>query len=186
MADIIAESGLSAGAIYGYFSSKKELIREVAASLLAGRRGELIAADMERVLSPAEIVAMIATGFGREAPLAALIQAWGEATVDHEIRDSLLEGLETMRVVIVHALTRWAATQPDGSPAATAPEAWAERSAPVLISILPGFALQSSLVPGFDSAQFLDALSGVLLSAPTAPARSAQALTHSAQVLTEV
>jgi AcrR family transcriptional regulator len=162
MADIIAESGLSAGAIYGYFASKKELIRDVAAGILAARREELIAAEEDRVLSPAEVVATIAAGFGRDAPMAALIQAWSEATVDPEIRELMLGALGTMRGVIIGALARWAATQPVDSPPGAAPEEWAARSTPVIMSILPGFALQRALVPGFDTEAFLDALPGVL------------------------
>ena len=41
MADVIAEAGLSAGAIYGHFEGKQELFLAVARSVLARRRDEL-------------------------------------------------------------------------------------------------------------------------------------------------
>jgi AcrR family transcriptional regulator len=162
MADIISESGLSAGAIYSYFPSKKDLIREVAARVLANRRAELIAAEEERVLSPAEIVGVIAEGFGRDAPIAALIQTWGEATVDPDIRDLMLTALGTIREAIVDALVRWARTQPQSSTEGADPALWAELTAPVLMSVLPGFALQRALIPDFDTGRFLNALSALL------------------------
>ncbi|MGH3690553.1 MAG: TetR/AcrR family transcriptional regulator [Microbacterium sp.] len=163
MADIIAESGLSAGAIYSYFSSKQELIRDVAAGVLANRRSELIAAQQDHVLSPAEIIATIAAGFGKDAPIEALIQTWAEATVDPEVRDLVLSALAMMRTVIVGALARWAEDQPRLPEGWASAEGWAEASAPVLMSVLPGFALQRAIVPGFDTARFLDALPTLLV-----------------------
>ena len=37
MADIISESGMSAGAIYGYFDNKEALVGQVAERVMAGR-----------------------------------------------------------------------------------------------------------------------------------------------------
>jgi len=163
MADIITESGLSAGAIYSYFPSKKELIREVAQTVLANRRGELIAAQEDHVLSPAEIVTVLVRGIGREAPIAAIVQTWSEATVDPGVRDTLLATLGTVRAVIFEGLTRWAQTQPDVTAAyGGSAEQWARASAPVVMSLIPGFALQSALIPGFDPEEFVVALPGVL------------------------
>ncbi|MCB1297366.1 MAG: TetR/AcrR family transcriptional regulator [Microthrixaceae bacterium] len=172
MADIIAESGLSAGAIYSYFSSKQELIRDVAAGVLANRRSELIAAQQDHVLSPAEIITTIAAGFGKDAPIEALIQTWAEATVDPEVRDLVLNALATMRTVIVGALARWAESLPRLPEGWASAEDWAEVSAPVLMSVLPGFALQRAIVPGFDTARFLDALPTLLPGRPVLATRS--------------
>jgi len=55
MTDIIKESGLSAGAIYGYFSGKQDLIHAVARSVMEGRFSELSALSEGHVLTPAEI-----------------------------------------------------------------------------------------------------------------------------------
>ena len=41
MADIIAESGLSAGAIYGHYESKEALLSTVAGRILSARGSEL-------------------------------------------------------------------------------------------------------------------------------------------------
>ena len=48
MADVIEESGLSAGAIYGYFAGKQELFAAVAGRVLEARQGELEAAARAR------------------------------------------------------------------------------------------------------------------------------------------
>ena len=164
MADIIAESGLSAGAIYGYFPGKSELVRSAAARILAGRREEIAAAGATRALSPAEIARMLVDGIRREAPLAVLVQVWGEATVDEELRDLVREPLEVVHETVATNLERWALEHPDRIPAGAAARTWAHESAPVLMGLVPGFVLQRALRPGFDEETFLRAI-GTLLPA---------------------
>src|SRR6187431_576833 len=60
MADIIAESGLAAGAIYGHFASKQELIVDVARRVLGNRVVEL--GEMQNAVempSPGEAVGFL-------------------------------------------------------------------------------------------------------------------------------
>lgn len=160
MADIIAESGLSAGAIYGYFSSKQELILAVATSVVSGRQDEVVAASVDHVLEPAEIVTVLIDGLRENAPVHMLLQVWGEASVDPQLRTLLNEVLGSARATITEQLSRWALTQP--SLAEDAAE-WAERAAPVLLALIPGFVTQLSLVDGFDEEGFLQTLPTVLL-----------------------
>ncbi|BDZ63759.1 TetR/AcrR family transcriptional regulator [Agromyces mangrovi Wang et al. 2018] len=55
MADIIAESGLSAGAIYGHYAGKRELFVAVTERVLSARRDDLARAEAGgHVLSPAK------------------------------------------------------------------------------------------------------------------------------------
>lgn len=160
MADIIAESGLSAGAIYGYFTGKQELIRSVAERILDARRAELESAGMDHPLSPAEIVRMLATGVRAQAPIPVLIQVWGEATVDPDLRAMVQTVLGRMSATVAAGLTRWAEQRRHDL--AVPPDEWARTAAPVVLSMLPGFVLQSALIDDFDDDAYLAALSHVL------------------------
>src|SRR6188472_2847933 len=88
MADIIAESGLSAGAIYGHFESKQQLIVEVARRVLGNRVDELGAmSHADEMPSPGQAVGFLVKSVADEFIDAKLIvQFWGEAVTDDEIR----------------------------------------------------------------------------------------------------
>ncbi len=163
MADIIAESGLSAGAIYSYFPGKAELVLAVAGAILADRRSELLAAGATHTPSPAEIAALLVDGVRKHAPLPVLIQVWGEATVDPELRGLVNGVLRTVRETITDALARWAASHPEHVPAGTERE-WAQASTPVVMGLVPGFALQRVMLDDFDEDAFVRAIGGVLPS----------------------
>jgi TetR/AcrR family transcriptional regulator, transcriptional repressor of aconitase len=164
MADIIAASGLSAGAIYGYFDSKAQLVLAVAGEILADRRGELAAAGEDHVLSPAEIATILLEGVRRHAPVPVLVQVWAEATVDEELRGLVRTTLLGLRATIAEHLARWAQAHPERIPAESA-EAWATASAPLLMSLVPGFVLQRAIMTEFDEDAFIRAISGVYPSA---------------------
>lgn len=160
MADIIAESGLSAGAIYSYFDGKQQLVKAVAEQILDARRAELAAASADHAVSPAGIIRMLAAGVRAQAPVQVLIQVWAEATVDDDLRALMQEVLGRMRGTVVASLARWAAEHPSAD--GLSPEDWAARTAPVLMSVMPGYILQSAIVDDFDDAAYLDAV-GLLL-----------------------
>ncbi|MFV0319404.1 MAG: TetR/AcrR family transcriptional regulator [Microbacterium sp.] len=160
MADIIAESGLSAGAIYGYYASKQELLLAVAETILGERRAELVAATGEGDLSPAGIVATIARGVRVTAPFQVLIQVWGEATVDPSLRELVHTVLGHLRSTIGAALENWATRHPEA--VALPPQDWARRATPVVMALLPGFIVQSALVDDFNAEAFLTDIGLVL------------------------
>src|SRR3954463_8979426 len=84
MADIIAESGLSAGAIYGHFESKQQLVVDVARRVLGSRVLELGAMNRADALpSPGEIVGLFVKRVTDDFLDARLIvQFWGEGVTD--------------------------------------------------------------------------------------------------------
>ncbi|MEZ3158981.1 TetR/AcrR family transcriptional regulator [Microbacterium sp. BWT-B31] len=164
MADIIAESGLSAGAIYSYFPGKQQLVRAVAERILDARRTELEAASAQRALSPAGVVRVLAQGVRANAPLPVLLQVWGEATVDPELRAAVQSVLLHMRATIAGVLGRWAEGHADELPLPAAE--WAAVAAPVVMGMIPSFLLQSVLVDGFDDEAFLRGVDLVLPSHP--------------------
>ncbi|QZY52399.1 TetR/AcrR family transcriptional regulator [Leucobacter tenebrionis] len=160
MTDIIAESGLSSGAIYGYFRGKQEIIHAVAHSVMQGRFGELNSLSEDRVLTPAQIASVLIGGLRASLPTTMLVQVWAEATIDAELRAMFQEVAGTVMGQVSGLLERWATEYPervDGDPAG-----WARRSTPVFVAVVMGFIVQSTLVDEFDGDAFVAALPGVL------------------------
>ena len=158
VADLVAESGLSAGAISGNFpGGKQELFVSAAARILTARRDELAArADDEHPLSPGEIMVTLIHGIRSENFSGVIPQLWGEAVVDDEIRVLVAGVFGQLRQTVADRLTDWAAAHPDRT--GTDPVAWGTRMAPVVLSAAPGFILQRALLPDFDEDGYLDAL----------------------------
>src|SRR5664279_5267815 len=88
MAEIIAESGLSAGAIYGYFGSKSDIILAVATKVIGARIADLEnLARLHPLPEPTKVIRILLDGLlGSLGPPAVLIQVWGEAATDPALR----------------------------------------------------------------------------------------------------
>ena len=161
MADIIAASGLSAGAIYGHFAGKKELFAATAERVLNARSEELDALRQGgTVPSPGQLMATILRGIDREPFGRVIVQFWGDAATDPEIR-TIVQGVFTrLRALIESNLLLWAEAHPrrvEGAP----PE-WAARVAPAVLGMGPGFLLQRSLIDGFDAEAYIAAMTELL------------------------
>lgn len=153
---IIEESGLSAGAIYSYFSGKDVLFRAV-----VERTSELkifqIAADPDAPpRSPGELVRTILEGMQGQPILTIAPQIWAEAAVEPEIRTVLAQVFQRLADMIRTELTAWASLRADA--VIDDPAAWAARVTPVLFSAIPGFIIQRLTLDGFDEQAYLDAL----------------------------
>ncbi len=157
MADIITESGLSAGAIYGHFPSKTSIIYEVAARVIGARVD-----DLERHMAqdplppPASLLRVITSGMLRDVGRASIVvQVWGEAVADPTIRD-LVHGVFTRLLAAWTAyLSRWHQQESGLDPAQA--DALAADQLPLYLAAMQGYILQSSLLPGFDSEGYLTA-----------------------------
>ena len=120
MADVIAEAGLSAGAVYLYFKSKEEIILAVASQVFGGISGRLAEwSQQEPPPSPAEVV-----GFLIQQPVLARAQApgdlfplllavWGEATRNPVLADLADEIMAALRQQITRLFERWESTGRD-------------------------------------------------------------------------
>lgn len=155
MADIIAESGLSAGAIYLHFESKQQ-IALAAARAVVGHRREDIAERLTRdpLPDPDELIAVIMSGLRREIhDSRLLVQMWGEAVTDPEIAGIVTEIITQLRGQFLPYLTRWAIERRGDSPddAAT----WAATVLPVLLGLSQGYIVQSAVFPNFESEGYL-------------------------------
>lgn len=143
MAAVIAEAGLSAGAVYGYFRSKNEIIKAIADRALgqaAHHLHDLV--EREEPVHPADAVevflrqvtAPVVEG-GVDLPRIA-VQAWAEAVRDPEVHALAREKMLALRDALESVVLR---CRRDGTlPADLDPE----QAAQVLFGLLPGFVLQ--------------------------------------------
>ncbi|MBE1874113.1 TetR/AcrR family transcriptional regulator [Myceligenerans pegani] len=165
MADVLAESGLSTGAIYAHFAGgKRELFVAVARTTLLRRNEELVAASSGvEPPSPGEILRIVLGGVLRDGiEPRILLQLWSEATIEPEILEMVHEAIGVVRTSFRAALERWFVQHPEYAP--DGPEAAAERILPVLLGLGQGFMVQHSLFDGFDAEAYLDAATAVLPS----------------------
>jgi AcrR family transcriptional regulator len=164
MQDIVRESGLSPGAIYGYFAGKSELVLASADERHAAEK-----ARIEHALDTPDIavsIARLTEGF-----IAALrepqeriwrdlsIQLWAESLHDERFRIAAAQGVD-QPVKLLARLVRRAQGKPR-PPNAASPEAVAR----VMIATLQGLTLQSAWDPGIDLAACADAIGRLLRAA---------------------
>ena len=147
MADVIRESGLSAGAVYGYFKSKDEIVSAIAdqalstidelfEGILATDQPLTPLAALEATL---EHVVRIAEQPGGDVTRVAL-QAWAEAMHHDAIAGIAKEKYSLLRRHFVAVAKR---AQADGT---VDPDTDPEYIAQVLFGLIPGFVLQRLLL----------------------------------------
>ncbi|WP_210723952.1 helix-turn-helix domain-containing protein [Leifsonia sp. PS1209] len=161
MADIIAESGLSAGAIYGHYSSKNEIIQLVITDVLDARFLEVAEARTHSPLpAPGEIIGLIIGGMKAQVgDLGMLVQVWGEVAHEPELR-SITDSIgHRVRGMLTDYLTAWYAESLGAGDAEA--HRMAERYAPLYVGIVQGYVTQSTLFDDFDSAAYLAAASSI-------------------------
>ncbi|MGW0035233.1 TetR/AcrR family transcriptional regulator [Gordonia sp. NPDC003376] len=167
IADVIAESGLSAGAVYSYYSSKEELIAAVARSILLGyaeTTSQTLDGDpVNPALSPAEtlsalggrIVARLAPGVD---DFRLLLTVWGEAAANPAFREIATEIISGLRAFFTTVLRHWG---DDGHPLPMEPE----EMAPVMLAMLQGVVFQQAVVGDLDSDAYLESVRKLLVTA---------------------
>lgn len=162
VADVVAESGLSAGAIYGHYAGKSELFAAVVEELLGRRAQEIVDASRDGVPpSPMRVLELLTSGMLRDLEDGRLlVQLWSEATVDPEIRAVVQDVARTVRQVVGDALRAWYATREDLAPDGV--DVAAERLVPVMMALGQGFIFQRSLVDDFDPDGYLAGARAVL------------------------
>jgi AcrR family transcriptional regulator len=155
IADIIAESGLSAGAIYGNFANKQEIVLSVAERVLGGRVVELRdVASRETLPTPGQVLRLTLSGLTRDLDnTGAIVQIWGAAAVDDSLGELVLTIVDRLRESWLGYLSAWARSA-EGLAEAEA-WAWAESMLPVMIGLAQGFIVQGAIFPGFDAENYL-------------------------------
>lgn len=167
MQDLFAEAGLSSGAVYRYFASKDDMIIAIAEENMrdvvemirtaAGQPGRSAAAVLADILEmvrakDAEI------GLGKIALL-----VWAEALRSPSIADRLRAMLTRIRTGLaeVASVQQSAASLPG--------DVTADELAAVLISILPGYILQLTLIGPAAAEGVPDAIRALWPSPPSSP-----------------
>jgi AcrR family transcriptional regulator len=173
MADIISESGLSAGAVYLYFQSKEELIGAVADKALstADEVFSRLLAD-GAAPSPADAVAALLRNLGGPAlddPATGVdmarigVQSWAEALRTPELSARANKAYRQVRTHCAEVVRRWQAAgnmPPDADP---------ERVGAAMLGLAQGFVLQR-LLTGTEEADYLAGVHALLaFGAPRAP-----------------
>ncbi len=162
MADIIAESGLSAGAIYGHYKSKDELITLAIMEVLDLRFGELESAQAQTPMpSPGEMVRVVVGGLSREVgDLSILVQIWAHAAIEPDVQSTLAKVGDRVKGIFHDYLRAWYVKQLKLSDEDA--ERGAELYSGLYVGIVQGYVLQSSIFIHFDGDAYLDAASAML------------------------
>jgi AcrR family transcriptional regulator len=157
MAHVIAESGLSSGAVYGYFKGKEDLIKAIAGRALGGFSELLsgIANGPAPVTVAGAVRAMVdeVERLGVESDGAfpkVVMHAWSEAARDPEVLRIVGENVDRVHAAWIEVLRRASA---DGN--LTGPGRDSDM-ARVLIGLMPGFVLQGLLLGKVDGRQYCD------------------------------
>lgn len=155
MAQVIAESGLSAGAVYGYFKNKTALIHAIADRAVGSIAERLveIADGPEPVTVPEAFLSLLGTveemsrTSGTDFPRVAL-HAWSEAARDDEVLELVALNVDRVHDGWLRVLDRAAR---DG---AIAPDGDRDAMARVLVGMMPGFLLQGMLLGRIGSERY--------------------------------
>jgi AcrR family transcriptional regulator len=167
MQDIFEESGLSAGAVYRYFSAKEDIVEAIAESRHA-KEAELIneamkTSDVRSGLHHlADLYFVWLTDPQEQMRRRIGVQVWAEAVNHKRIREIVLRGAD-QRILLVEYLRR---AQLEGRLKSDFdPEALTR----VYLSLFQGFIVQQSLDPDVDVTLYLRALHSIIDSTMPEP-----------------
>lgn len=163
MAHVITASGLSAGAVYGYFRGKDEIIAALAHHAL-GVVGHALdeALAGERTPSLAELLGHLARTAEAQVELTGVdmskvvVAAWAEAVRDEGVRTvaaPLVAGIRQRIGGVVAALQAEGRWDPGADPQAVAQAA---------IGLVPGFILQRLIIRDVDAGSYAAAVGELL------------------------
>ena len=150
MADIIAESGLSAGAIYGHFKGKSEIVLEVATRVVGERVHDVQRlGESEQLVPPSRLLRILVEGMTRDlGDPTIVVQIWGEAITEPSLKALAYAAFEKLRTAIAGYVTLWHQREHGLSREDAA--AVATRQVPLFISAVQGYVLQRAIMPEFD------------------------------------
>lgn len=162
MNDIIRRSGLSAGAVYGYFASKEELIHAALTTSMASL-GATLAPILGRVppLPPAEFIRELAGAIQRFArrddiDLTRLaMHGWSEVQRDDALRATMQAIYAGLREQLAGVAEQWRTRGMIGA------DADPDEVASMLFSLVLGFVAQSAILGDADPDQHARGLAAI-------------------------
>jgi AcrR family transcriptional regulator len=159
MADVIAEAGLSSGAVYGYFSSKTDIIKSIADLAIGPVVRHLqqlserdpvptpavaLRSTIEHLLSVADRPGVDLTRVG--------VQAWGEALRDPDVHAIVSTQMRQIRDAFENIVRR---AQLSGN---VPGDVDAAHAAQAMVGLLPGFMLQRLILGDVSAPGYLDGI----------------------------
>lgn len=160
MQDVIAEAGLSVGAVYRYFKSKNDLVEAIAEqySSRIGTALEAVLAEPGRPLVDVmqAAVEIVDGATGPDGPLRLAVQVWAEALRDERIGATAAKVYGRFRGNFVQAARH--ATEAGELPPGTDPEA----TGAALFSLTIGYGLQKLLTGTPDRDSYVSGVRAIL------------------------
>jgi AcrR family transcriptional regulator len=146
VADIIAASGTSAGAIYHHFEAKQDIVLAIAERALS--RPIEAAIQETGPVTPAELFRLAARRVAAEAETAPLLlQVWAGAAADERLRDLLRDRAGGLPVGVAAHVEEWCVTHGH--------EADSVAVASLLVGLVMGLVIQSSLFDDFNADDYV-------------------------------
>jgi AcrR family transcriptional regulator len=168
MQDVFAESGLSSGAVYGYFAGKDEIVAAIVEEVLTEVvTGLDVVTDSEQLPPLHAVAGRLIHTLDRDArgdELARLaVQVWAEAAHDEELRARLAGYYRQLLDRFAALVRRYQAA------GVVVPSADADHVAQVLTSLGPAFLSQRALLGDVSATSFTAGLAGLLSPDSEAP-----------------
>lgn len=168
MADVIRESGLSAGAIYRYFTGKDEISAALAARTVAPLEGLLADLAAQHPLPPLpDIMARVATaivaGSGPDGPIRLAPHAWSASLSGPDMENFARYPMSTIRSALIGLAERMQAEgqlRADADPTAVGA---------TLLCLIPGFVIQHLILGEIDPDTLRTGLQSLLATTTAAP-----------------
>ncbi|WP_415854884.1 TetR/AcrR family transcriptional regulator [Sinomonas sp. G460-2] len=162
MADIVAEAGLSAGAVYLYYKGKEQLTVDVGRRVLEDRLAILEVLGRARpVPPPSEVIIDMMAGLPQTQFFPGIaLQVWGEAVHHDELALVARQIIGEVTAGIAAYLQGWLESARGLSSDAAAGEA--ARIAPAVVGLVQGYIVQVAFAGGDIAERYLESARGVL------------------------
>ncbi|WP_422936256.1 TetR/AcrR family transcriptional regulator [Sinomonas sp. P47F7] len=162
MADIVAEAGLSAGAVYLYYKGKEQLTVDVGRRVLEDRLAILEVLGRARpVPPPSEVIIDMMAGLPQTQFFPGIaLQVWGEAVHHDELAGVAQQIIGEVTAGIAAYLQGWLESARGLSSEAAAVEAG--RLAPAVVGLVQGYIVQVAFAGGDIAERYLESARGVL------------------------
>lgn len=171
MEEIIAESGLSASAMYRYFAGKDDIIQKAIAASLQGLADRLAPLFLDPTLDPPAFVERVLASIEAFAArrgfnlLPIAIHGWSEAQRDDRVRALMAASYAGFRHGLVARVEQWQRT------GIVDTGLGAQDAAQALQSLFLGYIVQTTITRDVSAAAHARALAAACLRAPGRSAR---------------